>query len=452
MRALVLAATLAAAVAVMLTPAQQAAAAPQLRGAAGNIFTAKTIGHAAFTAHGATDGGLNGFTLVSATMLDAPEALAEISEEMAALKAAGGQVIRISVPWALLETDPAVRPGDPPKFNQVTATRLGTFLGLATQFGLKTIVSFGSTPCGRSSKVGKDCSQLTSWTSYPATNPADMGDAAKEMIRRWGAHIYAIEVWNEPNIHFFMSDLAICDPAEPAQIVGRPALETRARAYVPLVKAVWNGVKSSVRPSIKVVAGDPSFSDTEWLQLLYANGMKGFYDAISIHPYHLWLRYVPTPTSCEHRKTTKLIATTQDPSVPFPDPMFSFTTGVQAVHDTMVANGDTKPLWFTEFGFASCGAVPPELRQPLGQASANADWSGSCAGPLKQGEYLAESYKIAARWPFVEVAAMFTTRDPTPSMTGLEGSTWGVLRQDGTPKPGYVALRDAWDCLAKNTC
>lgn len=433
------------------------AASPQLRGFATNIFGAQTLGTLAFEADALDNYQLNDFYLFSALELDTPEAIANITPELTEMKAAGAQVIRLTFPWTTLETQPH-KPGDPPDFNWLAADRITAFLAETSQLGLKVIVNFSNTPCGRSayplsfsSSQYKDCTHLGPWALYPPANTADIGNAVAEVIRRWGADLYAIEVWNEPNGGFFLSDINTCDPSDPAALVGPSALATRAQYYVPMVKSVYQAVKSSAFPGIKVIADDSAFSDNTFLQDLYADGIAGNYDALSIHPYHLWLRWVPTPTGCP-RSGSRLIWTAQDPATPFPDPEFSFTTGVQQIHNTMVASGDSSPLWFTEFGFESCIVAPAALQGTAGQTSPGSDATGACTGLTNQASWLSESYQIAAQWPYVAVAAMYTSRDGVAGEDPYSPDSFGLLRHDYTPKPSYVSVRNEWACLAAGTC
>lgn len=448
------AAIAAAAVAAYALPAP-AIGAPdsrQLRGVAFNIFTPQSIGTAGLVANHATRNGVPMRALFSALELDAPEALGAVALELAYIEAAGGDVVRLTFPWALLETAPR-SPGTPPKFDPLPAARITAFLALTRLHGLKVVVNFASTPCARSSAPNKDCSRLGHWASYPPTQLEDMAAAVQEIIRRWGEDIYAIEVWNEPNSWFFLTDLDNCDPADPAAVHGPRALAIRAARYVPMVRAVYLAVKSSARPAILVAANGSAFSDTTFLRYLYQEGMKGHYDAMSIHPYHLWLRFEPTPKSCMERQRAQLVVSAQPPSVPYPDPEFSFTSGIEAVRSVMREHGDPKPLWLTEFGFPSCIAAPAGLRHAAGQSKKGVfDVSPSCRGATNQARWLAQSYKLASRWPFVRMAAMYTSRDEVVGASPFAWMSFGLLRNDFTAKPSYIALRDTWKCLASRTC
>jgi hypothetical protein len=111
----------------------------------------------------------------------------------------------------------------------------------------------------------------------------------------------AFEIWNEPdqiNEQYW---------AGPNKIAN----------YVALTKAVYPAIKR-VAPQVPVLAGSFVGGNGKWLQALYAAGIKGYYDALSVHFYDLTLSALST------------------------------TRAVQK------ANGDSKPLWLAEFGFTSC--------------------------------------------------------------------------------------------------
>jgi hypothetical protein len=256
-----------------------------------------------------------------------------------------------------------------------------------------------------------------------------------------------------------MHNVAQCDPADPANLFGPSGAATRAAAYVPMVKAAWQGVKSSSHPNILVVAGDTSLADTQFLQDLYADGMQGYYDAISVHPYQLQLVFQPTPTSCSDWGTrSKLIGSTKDPASGFADPTFSFQDGVASFHSVMQQHGDSSPLWITEFGFDGCSgapATPVNLRPATGQSGPNGngyDWSAICVGWGFQADWLAESFKLAAKWPYVGAIMSYQTRDGVAGEDQFSLNNWGLLRHDMSPKLAYVKVEQAWACLAAGTC
>jgi hypothetical protein len=434
-----------------------AASATQLRGAVINdVFQLQTMGTA--VAIGVSGSPVPSedpaFLIFSGQQLDAPEAIADFSAELSALKAAGGQITRFTVPWPSLETDP-VSPGDPPSWNPLSVARLDAVFRAVHAAGIKVIFNFNNTPCGRSSQPNKNCSVLGGWGTYPPTNEGDLTTAVRDIVNRWGQDIYAVEVWNEPNIAgFFLADKTQCDPSAPADVLGASSAATRAAAYVPMVKATWDGVKSSNFPNVHVAAGVMSLADTRFLQDLYANGMQGSYDAITAHPYQMLFEYRPTPRTCADRSNgySKLYAETRDPSQPYSDSTFSFKTGIEALHSTMVQNGDNSPLWLTEFGFDACGNAPADVREELGQANSRVDFSGLCVGEGFQSDWLNSSFEILAQHPYVQASTIYQMRDGTLGENLFSLDNWGLLRHDFTPKVAYGTLAARWNCIGGVGC
>ena len=67
-----------------------------------------------------------------------------------------------------------------------------------------------------------------------------------------------------------------------------------------------------------MLAGSLVGSNGLFLRALYAAGIKGYYDGLSVHFYNLTL------------------------------------ASLRAIHEMQLANGDSKPLWLDEFGWSSC--------------------------------------------------------------------------------------------------
>lgn len=83
-------------------------------------------------------------------------------------------------------------------------------------------------------------------------------------------HTIAYEVWNEPNLKYEWEGNP--NPAE----------------YVTLLRATSDAIRQA-DPDAVIVSGAPSpggdFDDLEFLEGMYANGVKGLMDAVGSHPY-----------------------------------------------------------------------------------------------------------------------------------------------------------------------
>ena len=97
-------------------------------------------------------------------------------------------------------------------------------------------------------------------------------------------------------------------------------------------------------------------SNGVFLRALYAAGIKGFYDGLSVHFYNLTL------------------------------------ASLRSIHEVQLANGDTKPLWLDEFGWSSCW--------PRERSSRNR----RCVTPQVQAANLTNTFRALARTPYVAAA------------------------------------------------
>jgi hypothetical protein len=127
-------------------------------------------------------------------------------------------------------------------------------------------------------------------------------------------------------------------------------------------------------------------SDQPFLAALYANGIRGSYDGISVHAYA--------------------------------DPGF---VKLDAFRAAQVAAGDGAPIWITEFGW------------PTGNAS---QWHVSEG---EQGEQIRRAFADAATRPWIAAALIYGLRDKGNNRDSMEDN-FGVLHRDFTPKAGYAAL------------
>jgi hypothetical protein len=314
---------------------------------------------------------------------------AEMRRELDMLASAGGKVVRTDISWSSLETEGKGR------FSPWYVERIDAFIAHAESRGLQVIGTLGTTPCWASSAPAEKkqgCSGAW-WdrevSQYAPNDPGDFADAAAWVARRWGHRLAALEIWNEPNIpeHRFL------------------IAPDNARAYAALLRAAYPRIKADA-PGLPVLGGALAFSDERFLERLYELGVKESFDGLSFHPYNEW-RDPDDPWKLEWR-------------------MYTFLTGVPAMHAVLRAHGDGhKSLWLTEFGFSSCG---------------NGDrW---CVSERQQATYVADSLRIVRDWPFVAAAVVYNLRNKGSNPTDREDQ-FGLLHHDFTPKPAYGAFADA---------
>jgi hypothetical protein len=186
--------------------------------------------------------------------------------------------------------------------------------------------------------------------------------------------LYALEVWNEPNNPPFFS--------------GTPG------QYAALVNEAVEA-KRLVGSATKILAGVTAGGDRDYLNQLYAAGMRG-HDGVSIHPYS-W----GNPARRDS----------------------PYQVGTELVHKAMLKHGDSSGLYLTEFGFASCPATP------------------TCVSDRTQARWLAASFRVARGWRYVRGLTAFTVRDVGSS--NLWDHRMGVLTAGFQRRQAWWALRRA---------
>jgi hypothetical protein len=323
---------------------------------------------------------------------------AEMERQLDLVRASGASMTRVDVGWASLQER------GPGGFHEWHLGRLDRLVDAAEARGVKLLLTLMNTPCWASTAPETEKQGCAgSWwerdvTRYAPADPMAYARALAFLVERYGDRVFAWEIWNEPNhTGFWVAD----DPA---------------RAYVALVKAAYAAAKAA-DPSATIVAGSLSQSDYRFAQRLYDLGIRGSFDAFSIHPYS------DDVSPLDERSYT--------------DARYSFARGVPAVREVMVRNGDgAVPLWLAESGW-STSTVRGQAAHLNGVSEAD------------QARYLREQASLIERWSYVKVSIWFNLVDRGAN----RASKWdncGLWRVDGTAKPAWAALREAARALASD--
>jgi hypothetical protein len=281
------------------------------------------------------------------------------------------KIVRVDFPWSELEPKgPQLDPQALALADRVVAD--------AAAAGIKVSATVASTPCWASSAPARLLTQCRAGHSeaadaWPPRDPAAYAQVLAALAQRYGSKLAAIEVWNEPdqaNEDYFAG------PNKPA-------------AYAAILRAAYPAVKQLV-PSLPVLAGSLVGSNGAFLRALYKAGIKGFYDGLSVHYYHLTL------------------------------------ASLRSIREVQVANGDTRPLWLDEFGWTSC---LPRRRVEQEQA---------CVTSGVQALNLRNSIREMSRVSYIAAAMVYKLQDS-------RGEDFGALTKGGSHKPSFRALSEAFD-------
>lgn len=307
----------------------------------------------------------------------------EMDKQLDVAKAGGADILRVDVGWASLEEQGQ---------GQITGwylDKLDTLVTKAESHQIKLLFTVMSTPCWASSapeSVKQGC--VGKWwergvQSYPPTNPGDYASAFAWLVKRYGDRVAAWEIWNEPNLQFFLTS------------------QDQDGDYAAMVKATYPAAKQA-NPNTTIVVGALSGSDVAFTNALYQHGIKGYFDVFSIHPY-----------SSDHSPLSSVDAT--------------FVRGVPAVHNALLAHGDAKPLWLTEFGWSTCAI-----------RNASESWQ-NCVDESTQAIFLEQAYELMHLWTYVSAGFWYTLKDGGPDLSDRE-SNYGLLRYDDSLKPAYASF------------
>jgi hypothetical protein len=256
--------------------------------------------------------------------------------------------------------------------------------------------TFRSLPAG--TKVDLDVVGTPSWESgsgnehAPPANPNDYAAFVGWLAQQFGSQVSAYEIWNEEDAPGWWEGAP--DPV----------------AYTQLLKAVYPAIKAA-NPNATVVLGGLTGNDYEFLEGVYRAGGKGYFDAVGVH----------TDTACNKLSPYEFLRGAGNRLIP--DSFLAY----REVHAVMLANGDEKPIWMTEFSW----------RTTTNECDEGA-WAGKTAEGVseeQQATYLRQALHCMAQDPYVQVAMWFPLQD--------EGSVFsGLLRADGSRKPSFAAMRN----------
>jgi hypothetical protein len=297
---------------------------------------------------------------------------ADQDRTMAGLADLGARWHRITMAWHDVET----RNG---QYASSELTRYDQAIAKAAASDIKLIVTVYTAPKWASGTDNRES---------PPLNPADYADFMSFVANRYRGKVDAWEIWNEQNALNFWST-----GPNPAR-------------YAQLLKAAYPAVKAA-DPNATVVYGGTWENDYEFLEGAYAEvpNLGDYFDVLGTHPYN----GVASPDTVALRSDGRI-------------EKWSFA-GYRELREVMLAHGDDKPIWFTEFGWSTFDSA----------------WGVSESA---QAEFLTRAYQCAEQDPYVHVAIWYAFRNHP---YGGDGQNWefqlGLTRTDFTPKPSYNAFK-----------
>jgi hypothetical protein len=238
-----------------------------------------------------------------------------------------------------------------------------------------------------------------------------VGDAFDSFVSQFGQFVHAVvahyngnityfEVWNEPNT------IGAWNDPEGTIVNGFYVHGQAIAKYVSLLKEAYTQAKSA-NPDCKIISGGIA-NDWDYLQGMYDNGVKGYFDYFGSHPY---FNHSPTKN--------------YDPDyVVWDDIWFGYFPKIQLMRDKLVSNGDSdKDIFITELGIGnSTGPEGPTTKE-------------------MQADRLTRVFEKIDHdpgYPFVKGVMWYQFRDKATSPS----YDYVLLNEDYTPREIYYAYEN----------
>jgi len=306
---------------------------------------------------------LGGVNIGSVSRSSSP---AEAERTMEVAHQLHAKLVRLELPWAL------VQPSAPDRMEAQPLNYVDRLAAAATADGIRLIMLVENTPCWASSApallLGRCVAGSGAASAWPPKDPATYAAFVAFLAQRYGPALAALEIWNEPDQS---NEQYFAGPEKPQR-------------YAAVLRAAYTAIKRA-NPSVTVLGGSLVGSNGVFLRALYAAGIKGYYDGLSVHFYNLTL------------------------------------ASLRSIHEVQLANGDRTPLWLDEFGWSSCW---PAHKIQQEQA---------CVTAQIQAQNLTNTFRALSRVPYMAAAVVYKLRD-----SGAED--FGALSMTGAHKPSFSAL------------
>jgi hypothetical protein len=317
-----------------------------------------------------------------------------IPQQIALASGIGSEILSFDIHWAWLDPNHAPISG----WDSVQLERIDSFLAQVRDRNVQIAALVTETPCWASSDPYKNCALGDYDWRYPPANPEDFADFLTVLVDRYQDDVDYWIIWGEPNTPYRWVDP---DPAD----------------YTNLLKAAYPAIKG-IDPDARVISGSLAPVDAggetpsvfEYLAGMYTSGAADYFDILAYNPY-----------------------TDGNP----PDwynanfPAVSFSHSVPMIHDVMIANDDSSPIWLTEVGWST-----------VSEDCVNCWVDTLPTTEAEQADYLDAAITIAEDWPYVEALLVYELIDMQVVNSQEENLEYyfGLFRRDFSSKPAAAAF------------
>lgn len=307
-----------------------------------------------------------------------------------ALSDLGVQWVRYDFDWSLVQ---------PNRNSSYSWSQYDKLVATSNKYHIQVLGILDYTPPW-ARRAGCDSSQCA---PADADQFAAFAAAAAQRYKPRGVHAW--EIWNEPNSKDFWKPTA--DP------LAYDALLKKASVAIKLRDSSAYVLTGGLSPQD---TNGSSYTPVDFLTAIYRDGARAYLDGVADHPYTFPL----SPVSTAGHAWNQMTAT---------------SLSLRAV---MQANGDAqKKIWITEFGSPTGG--PGALST---QAQPNLDQHPYKVDEALQAKILSDAIGLYTGYDWAGPFFVYSLQDAGTSQSTNE-NFFGLLRNDGTPKPAYDIYQQA---------
>jgi hypothetical protein len=306
--------------------------------------------------------------------------------------------VKVQVEWKIFEPGPG-------RYDDYRFKELDRLVDAANRRDIRVLLGVAKAP---------EWSRPTTEADGPPADSAHFRAFMLHLATRYRDRVSAYELWNEPNLM--------------REWTGAPL---SAAALVQLVAAGSAGVREA-DPAALVISPAPATTgindgitavdDRRYLEQMMAAGLAQWVDGIGIHPYG-WAN--PPDSS----------AAAPDPAVPSHNdhPSFFFADTIRDYRTILDRSGAAgKPLWVTEFGWASyegLGMAPPQGLEYMADVTER-----------EQAQYTLRAYELALDWGLEGPLILWNLNIAPTFGPEFPETAYSLLRPDGSLRPAYLSL------------
>lgn len=291
-----------------------------------------------------------------------------LGKDLDAIKASNAKWLRIDINWA------QVQGGGSTSWNWTS----DALIKGALSRGLKVLATIVYAP---------------SWAKTSGqVDPAAYGTFVKAAVARYAPQgVHAYEIWNEANTSWGWTTT----PSVSVYVACLRAAYASAKAADPSCTVISAGLSPSA-------TSNGNYSPCDFLAALYANGAKGYFDAVGAHPY------------CQPAAPGDAQAWSA---------WYQMVGASTSMRTIMAANGESaKNIWVTEFGNFTAGT--------------------NAVSQSTQAAWVTKAFTLAKSYGWLPVFCYYMHRDTVANPTTDQGS-YGLLNNDFSQKPAYAAFQTA---------